>query len=299
MESNETMLSQTPPYPILGLLGNASLVFQHLPKCGGTSVHELLQAHFPPERVCPERFNELIYYPQARLDDYRYYSGHYDRNNVLFIPKPVRVITLLREPKERIISLYRFWRAHREESITEHHYAAKLAREMSLLQFLRHRADSVPENVNNYMTRYLSGYTELDPNGEFSHSPKKMLTQAAAHLDSMDCFGLLEYFEDFIHLLFQRLQLPIPDEMPRLKDHRRFTEDPGLDHVELAPISPEIQLELHKLTELDSCLYLYAKQRFLKLLAASGQRKALPRMSWSERTRNYGLRLRLQMARYV
>ena len=35
-----------------------AVVFIHLQKCGGTTLHNALAAHFSPNRICPERFKE-------------------------------------------------------------------------------------------------------------------------------------------------------------------------------------------------------------------------------------------------
>lgn len=283
---------QAARYPLLSQLSGTSLVFQHIPKCGGTSLHELLQVHFPPEKICPERFNELIFYPQSQLENFCFYSGHYDRNNVQFVPGKTKIFTLLRNPADRIVSLYRFWRAHKPEAMTEHHLAASVARNKCLLEFLRHRDDAVPQNINNYMVRYLSGHIKLDEDGQFTESPRRMLRQAIEHLNSMDCFGLLEYLGDFVELLFSRLGLPVPTTLPHLKDHRKFNEDPSLEAADHGSITSDVYSELKKHTHLDDKLYAYAKYTFLKRLAKK-QHKPMAKMPLRECATAYKVKLSL------
>jgi hypothetical protein len=43
-------------------LEEPKLVFLHIPKTGGQTLHNLLLPHFAPEVVCPERFNGLRHF---------------------------------------------------------------------------------------------------------------------------------------------------------------------------------------------------------------------------------------------
>ena len=97
------------------------LVFIHVPKAGGTTINHILMknyrwrldsygADFFP-RYFPDEFISLVQPPLE--DDTRrpvFFTGHIDIANDVFRYMPVRyvAITMLREPVERAISLYRF-----------------------------------------------------------------------------------------------------------------------------------------------------------------------------------------------
>lgn len=242
----------------------SALVFLHLPKCGGTSLDDMLRPLFREEEICPDRFNTLTRHDPGSLRPYRYFSGHFDRVNVEHVPGPKRVLTLLREPRERVLSLYRFWRAHREARLgdaTDLPFV-RAARTLPLLQFLRHSRDGVPEAIDNAMTRNLAGSGILGPGGEFPLPPEETLLRAREHLESMTSFGLLEEMGGFVGRLRSRLGLPLPESVPHLLDHRRFEEHPHLDAAdEVDPSSPEVEAELERLTWLDRRLYAWARER--------------------------------------
>ena len=93
------------------------LVFLHLPKTGGTALHQQLLTNFRPEEVCPIRFSRLVEQPREALERYVFFSGHFNFDHVRHIPGETYVVTVLREPRQRILSNYYFWKRHRAEVV--------------------------------------------------------------------------------------------------------------------------------------------------------------------------------------
>ena len=81
------------------------IVFMHFPKTGGTSLHRYMVAAFAKERVCPERFNVFDRFSDEDLKRYDYFSAHMDYRNLRRCANPAFTMTVLREPKARILSL--------------------------------------------------------------------------------------------------------------------------------------------------------------------------------------------------
>ena len=91
------------------------LVFMHLPKTGGTTLHNLLSKNFNPEDICSERHNKLDTIEKFKLKSWIFFSGHYDLNSInQNISEPKKIITILREPKSRILSAYYFAKSHKQ-----------------------------------------------------------------------------------------------------------------------------------------------------------------------------------------
>ena len=87
------------------------VVFLHLPKTAGQSVHKSLVDLFGRACVCPARVNEdLVLLSVDEICRYRVLSGHFDWSMVDCIPHPKFVFTILREPLDRILSFYFFLR---------------------------------------------------------------------------------------------------------------------------------------------------------------------------------------------
>lgn len=86
---------------------SAPIVFLHIPKTAGQTIHNALvklvggQEHCSPVRV----------HTQARAEDqmppgYRLYSGHIDWISADTLPKESFIFSVLRDPRERIASFY-------------------------------------------------------------------------------------------------------------------------------------------------------------------------------------------------
>ncbi len=115
----------------------STLVFLHVPKTAGQTVHNELQravggaAHVSPVRVTAQAVGG-----RQMPDGYRLYSGHIDWTEVELLPADRFVFTILRDPKERIASFYLYMRKQ-----------AKLATPEALLR---------PENIGKRMALDLS-----------------------------------------------------------------------------------------------------------------------------------------------
>lgn len=89
----------------------AKLIFLHIPKTAGQSIHEALVNAYGADAVCPARVNEQLYgLDIERLNSYRVFSGHLDWSRLDCIRGPRYVFTVLREPRDRILSFYFYLR---------------------------------------------------------------------------------------------------------------------------------------------------------------------------------------------
>lgn len=91
------------------------IVFLHIPKTAGQSVHAALESCFPQEAICPARINDqLALMSIAELSRYRVFSGHLDWSLLDAVPGPKYVFTVLREPMDRLLSFYFYLRRQAE-----------------------------------------------------------------------------------------------------------------------------------------------------------------------------------------
>lgn len=87
------------------------VIFLHIPKTAGQSVHAALVHAFGAEAVCPARVNEqLVGMTINELNRYRVFSGHLDWSLLDCVRGPRFVFTVLREPRDRILSFYFYLR---------------------------------------------------------------------------------------------------------------------------------------------------------------------------------------------
>lgn len=83
------------------------IIFLHIPKTAGQSVHAALENAYGSDAVCPARVNEqLRRFTIKELNRYKVFSGHLDWSMLDCIQGPKYVFTVLREPMDRILSFY-------------------------------------------------------------------------------------------------------------------------------------------------------------------------------------------------
>ena len=83
------------------------IVFLHIPKTAGQTVHNELVRAVGQSEVSPIRVHTQASTPEEQLPTgYRLYSGHIDWGALDRIPKPRFVFSILRDPRERIASFY-------------------------------------------------------------------------------------------------------------------------------------------------------------------------------------------------
>lgn len=93
----------------------ARIVFLHIPKTAGQTVHAALAGAVGPRAVSPVRVHTEAGPGAAQLPPgYRLYSGHLDWEALESIPAPRFVFTVLRDPLERIGSFYLYLRRQAE-----------------------------------------------------------------------------------------------------------------------------------------------------------------------------------------
>lgn len=85
------------------------VVFLHIPKTAGQSIHSELAQFYPVERVSPIRVHTQVKAGETQYPaGYGLYSGHLDWTELGAVPTPRFVFTVLRDPLERIASFYSY-----------------------------------------------------------------------------------------------------------------------------------------------------------------------------------------------
>ncbi|WMC09222.1 sulfotransferase family 2 domain-containing protein [Oceanimonas pelagia] len=236
------------------------IVFLHIPKTGGTSVHDYLITKFSGNEIIPDRFNTLRNHSPEHLNQFRYFSGHYDIDGINRIPGNKKVFTFFREPKETILSLYYFWRSHKISFIEKHNLnGPRIAKKLSLLEFLRYNKEGIPANINNYTTRVLIGKMHYGPNGEFLYPEDELIDRAKATINSLATFGVMDNYNKSYRKVIEDLGFKAPEIIPHSRNSSE-RKDPNLEPIEKEKITDDISEELEKLTQFDQVIYNYAKK---------------------------------------
>jgi hypothetical protein len=243
------------------------IVFLHLPKTGGSTLHELLVKGRPDEEICTARHNNLHAFAAGKLSKYRVFSGHYDYISSQLIPGPKAIITMFRNPIDRLVSLYNFQKAHRENVIEkEGLYLARLANAYSMAEFFQLDEIRNHPSINNAMTRMLSQRQQIRWEHKIHSIPYAdtlHLEKAFKVLQEMRAFGFVERYEQSVAWIFKRLGLVVPDVIPRIMAIDTITETrPNLKKIDKEQPTEEVLGVMEDLINLDTQLYDRAMELF-------------------------------------
>ena len=210
----------------------------------------------------------------------RLFSGHYDRRCLSVVPGPSpRVVTILREPRQRLLSVYKYLRAHTEAAILKQNLElASAARRFTYGKFLEAALHINPASVDNTYLRAFGAYlpvarweqraepTAVKPISELGDDTvSDTMDRAIKFLNTFAAVGILENFEQSLRAIFLALGLMVPVNYAvrqRLDD--LVTEDPSFEPINDFEITPEDREREYELTRFDDVLYQHAKGLLVK-----------------------------------
>jgi hypothetical protein len=190
---------------------------------------------WPLEEALP-KFRAMTPEERARI---RFIRGHFRYGFHEEVARPCVYVTLLRDPVERILSLFRYIRV--EPRHPQHRVVVE--ERLDLGAFLERKMV-----VPNEQTWFLSGSRKAEP----ARMSQTDLRAAKRNLRRFKAFGLTERYEDSMRLIGRALHWsPI--------EYRSFNASPPLAPDE---VPPGILERLEAENAMDRQLYRYAKRLF-------------------------------------
>lgn len=257
----------------------------HIPKTAGTSLRALIAAAYAPTAVLDVRLNALHEIAAKDLPHYRCFMAHAGPNLLPFIPAHSAVITLVRDPIERAISVIYFHQSrlmHQPEIFAP----AYRARMQPWLQAdLRTWLDAIPIS-NNPQTRLLGSRWNLRPyfndgeigrSGEFLLEPLHFHTlnndedmgqiaeRAHQQLAQMAVVGITECFAESMGLICNLLGMPLPKQIPEKNIGMKKGRVQAKGYR--AQTAPDLLERIAAENQYDQALYAHASELFAAQLA--------------------------------
>lgn len=236
------------------------LIFLHVPKAGGTSLHDFIMEHYSPSALCPQRNMGLR---NCAIDGYDVFSGHYYRDDLddPRLPDAYR-LAILRNPMERVLSNYNFWRGY-----TDQHLAAndltivQRAKHATLREFL---APAGPFSVTsqNAVTKRLC----TNPDSVNARSDEDSAAEAIDYLSEFDMVFITEFMDIQLPQFCSDLGWSNPTESIWRRDRsRNHLEEPEwLEQVELVEYSEETRQLARQINGADIILYKHFLEKVLQ-----------------------------------
>lgn len=240
------------------------IFFVHIAKTGGTTLDSILEKIYPHDAIYSDPPND--YANAAELNQHfrfeiaknsRLVVGHYDWAICDELSKQVKVypITFLREPIDRVVSVFEYWK--KSDNCWGHEIHQKIKNEnLSFKDFLE--LQLVDYAATNFQTRQLAGYAW---HNDFNSIPGEQLLEIAKKnlRERVVAFGLMERYDDSLWLFYQTFGWKPPEkyDIKNVTPHRAKVRDIPQDTLDL----------IAEMNQLDLQLYDYAKALFDERLA--------------------------------
>ena len=179
------------------------LIFLHIPKNGGRTLHSILDRFYPIEKtftirvIDNHRLNrkEFIEMEQTKRDAIILLKGHMSFGMHKLMTGDAKYITFIRNPQQRIISYYYYVLMRKKHRL----HAQVKSENMSLLDFTKTIKQG---DLHNAQIRRISGIQD---------KPSLMLEKAMENIDQNFSFvGLTEKFDESLVLLQRLYNWPLP-----------------------------------------------------------------------------------------
>lgn len=198
------------------------LYFLHINKTAGTTVTEAfresmrrkgLESYLLRERICgPQEFEGLRSLPANRIDSYSLYRGHFGLLLQQIVQRPLRIVTILRDPVRRVISHYH----HIQRSPDRKYHQKIVDGNLSLIDCLED--PTLRPIFWNMQTRHLGWNPILSREKllQFDYEPwddpqslpcdedeRRMVDRAKETIDQAEAVGVTEMLDKFFDKVSQ------------------------------------------------------------------------------------------------
>lgn len=241
--------------------GTVPALFLHIQKTAGTSIVNVARQYYGESITSHGECWGLV---PNQLRHISFVSGHVGYQFVRPLMDQRFSFTFLRDPVERILSMYYFCRS-RDPAAAEF-VIYRRARELDLHDFLLAGLSDpwVKKNIwNNQVWQLAHGYAHLDQRTISDFQGSELLDLAKEHLCEFSYLGFTETFHLDAPAILSALGLPAGSQMP--------VANPTPGRPCANDSSPQVRALLEELTVLDRQLYEYARVR-ISASAQSGAR---------------------------
>lgn len=175
-----------------------TLIFLHIPKCGGSTLNRIISSQYDPSIIFSfegsgirKQIEEFKRLPIERREHIRVLRGHMGFGLHVYLPAPYTYITILRDPIDRIISLY--YSMLEKQNIAL--YDERTSQPMGLEEFIHRRINKLVDNGQTRLLSATDGIWEIECSTEMLEIAKKNLQE------HFSVVGILEQFDQTIILM--------------------------------------------------------------------------------------------------
>jgi len=226
-------------------------LFMHIQKTAGSSLVDIAKYYYRNKNMISH--GDHLGHDAREFMNVVFISGHFGYEFAKPLMPGRYSFTFLRDPVERILSLYFFCRGQNPDDNTMY----KCAHELSLEGFLHAGFEDpvIKTHIwNNQVWQLACGYSNPEEKYYDSFEASEMLNMAKAHLNDFSYVGFTETFEEDRNIILSALEIPVPKE--------KVESNVNPDRKSAADISAEAARLLQDLTILDRNLYEFSWKKY-------------------------------------
>jgi len=225
------------------------VLFDHLPKCGGSSLSRYLTTHYPRRKTFsldgqnPTRLvlslNKFKSLSERDRYGYDLIKGHLAHELLDYVHPECLKVTVLREPLDRIISHYYY-----AKRTPTHYLYPKI--HQSGMGLEEYATSGLSDELRNWYTTHFSGLS-LD---DVERRPEESIAKALEVIPKRyDIVGFLDNFSSFLEML--RNQAKLRDEYDEYKERVNITQE----REKLSHIEESVMNKIKEVNKIDVVLY--------------------------------------------
>jgi hypothetical protein len=201
-------------------VANRPTLFMRIHKTAGTALAKQICDRLPANTVCPEQFEWRVrQLPSAELHQFGFFEGHISPATLSATFPSLRTITMLRSPKERLLSCFFYWKEGSKHARSEFFDAIA---PLSLLEFLRSEEPIIRRATWNVQASLIAGgqFGAVDGQRQTVFGPRLsqsgLADEAVRALDRFAFVGIAERYELSLNRVFALLKLGEPPPPERV-----------------------------------------------------------------------------------
>jgi len=218
-------------------------LFLHIQKTAGSSLVNQARRFYGESLISHGGYSGK---KPNQLRNIGFVSGHFGYHFAQHLMPGRFTFTFLRDPAERVLSMYYFCRNRNPDQFEIY----RKAHELTLPDFLEAGLTDPCIRMhiwNNQVWQLAHGYAQLDNRAIDDFSGEELVLLAREHLGHFSFVGFTETFDTDAATVMKALRFPKVKQLPHLN------ANPEQYRVE--ELSPKIKLKLDRLTQLDRALY--------------------------------------------
>jgi len=227
-------------------------LFLHIQKTAGTSLLEMLRGYYGGDNVISH--GDYIGHAPQEFQNIGFVSGHFGFEYARSLMRGRYCFTFLRDPEERVLSMYYFCRNRNPNEFAVYERAQRMDMEAFFEEaYANYWERKEIWNNQAWQLAYGFGWKNAGMELPANISEEDILGRAKAHIGAFDYIGFQETFADDFPLIMRALNLPVPRKIVQSNVTRNSSP------VKELPSS--IRKLLDKFTGLDKEIYHYARSK--------------------------------------